>query len=64
MNICVTDCPAALRLRGPTGYASEGVVGRVRRSRHPAQKRLRIRCHDCPAALCLRGPTGYSSGGV
>ncbi|AVG06821.1 hypothetical protein CWS53_00255 [Klebsiella pneumoniae] len=27
-------------------------VGRVRRSRHPAQKRLSTRCH-CPAALTL-----------
>ncbi|SLT66599.1 Uncharacterised protein [Klebsiella quasipneumoniae] len=31
-------------------------VGRVRRSRHPAQNRLRARC-PCPAALRLRGPT-------
>ncbi|OVY30125.1 hypothetical protein B6J58_15230 [Klebsiella quasipneumoniae] len=34
-----------------------GQVGRVRRSRHPAQNRLRARC-PCPAALRLRGPTG------
>ncbi|PUH01844.1 hypothetical protein DBL00_10575 [Klebsiella quasipneumoniae] len=31
-------------------------VGRVWRSRHPAQNRLRARC-PCPAALRLRGPT-------
>ncbi|PLN90469.1 hypothetical protein CWN64_16180 [Klebsiella pneumoniae] len=37
------DC----RARSPIPH-----VGRVRRSRHPAQKRLPIRCH-CPAALTL-----------
>ena len=35
-------------------------VGRVRRSRHPAQNRLRARC-PCPAALRLRGPTDSQS---
>ncbi len=53
-------CPAALRLRGPTNPVQwvglMSFVGRIRRSRHPAQKRLLIRGY-CPAALRLRGPT-------
>ncbi len=35
-------------------------VGRVRRSRHPAQNQLCARC-PCPAALRLRGPTDNQS---
>ena len=48
--------------RGPQSHPH---VGRVRRSRHPAQKRLPTRCH-CPAALALArayplpGPAGLS----
>ncbi|MBX4623615.1 hypothetical protein CF028_10070 [Klebsiella pneumoniae] len=51
-----SDCPAALRWRGPGACHQKSFVGRVRRSRHPAQNRLRARC-PCPAALRLRGPT-------
>ncbi|SXC93453.1 Uncharacterised protein [Klebsiella quasipneumoniae] len=54
-------------LRPPTPAVSATMVnilttgrtnppGRVRRSRHPAQNRLRTSC-PCPAALRLRGPT-------
>ncbi|POU61024.1 hypothetical protein C3384_06985 [Klebsiella aerogenes] len=38
------------------GAGSAQTVGRIRRSRHPAQKRRLIRGY-CPAALRLRGTT-------
>jgi hypothetical protein len=62
-----SNCPAVLRRRGsgachqkstgsPVFVGRVSFVGRVRRSRHPAQNRLHARC-PCPAALRLRGPT-------
>ncbi len=56
-----SNCPAVLRRRGSGACHQKSTggpvfVGRVRRSRHPAQNRLRARC-PCPAALRLRGPT-------
>ncbi len=61
-----SNCPAVLRRRGSgachqKSTGSPVFVGRVRRSRHPAQNRLRARC-PCPAALRLRGPTKGANG--
>ena len=48
--------PIFLLRYGSHGAGSAQTVGRIRRSRHPAQKRRLIRGY-CPAALRLRGTT-------
>ncbi len=63
--VAAAPCPPGLRPAPAVSVAQVGKSrtgrtnppGRVRRSRHPAQNRLRARC-PCPAALRLRGPTG------
>ncbi|VGP16228.1 hypothetical protein SB01124_02659 [Klebsiella quasipneumoniae subsp. quasipneumoniae] len=63
--VAAAPCPPGLRPAPAVSVAQVGQSrtgrtnppGRVKRSRQPAQNRLRARC-PCPPALRLRGPTG------